>query len=211
MSVTLLSISYYSGTIGGKEVGKYLTRDPGRPPDIPIIQLSTHDDWGSITDHKASAKKKRKQGILLYKHVVIFGSGIYKIILQNNLSGESKSTSPIFKKRQDFPSTRENAPTRPQSLDRSPSNPPVRLPHSPKPFDNVELIPSKSAALNDSKEDILPGLCSCLFGLCGCVTGLELCALLPKLCTLLAGLCGSLSNSGVPPRQDHSPLMDQVQ
>jgi len=49
------------GTIGGKEVGKYLTRDPGRPPDIPIIQLSTHDDWGSITDHKASAKKKRKQ------------------------------------------------------------------------------------------------------------------------------------------------------
>ena len=98
------------------------------------------------------------------------------------------------------------------------SGSPVRLPHSPQPADNFPLIPSKSAAMlvssnnnqPDSKDDILPALCSCLFGLCGCVTGLELCGIVPKICSLLAGLCGSLFHLGASPRQNYSSVTDQV-
>ena len=125
-------------------------------------------------------------------------------------SGERRtaSASPMLKKRQDVEENR--------GVNRSGS--PVRLPHSPKPADNFPLIPSKSPAMfvssdnnqPDTKDDIMPALCSCLFGLCGCITGLELCAIVPKICSLLAGLCGSLFHLGDSPRQNYSSVTDQV-
>ena len=122
--------------------------------------------------------------------------------------GQSKSPSPspVLKRRPDVEEDR--------GVTRCGS--PVRLPHSPKPADNFQLIPSASMVVPsnntqpDSKDDILPALCSCLFGLCGCATGLDLCAIGPKLCSLLAGLCGSLFHLGASPRQNHSSVTHQV-
>ena len=124
--------------------------------------------------------------------------------------GQSKSPSPspVLKRRPD--DEEDRGVTRCGS--------PVRLPHSPKPADNFQLIPSKAPALivssnndqSDSSKDILPTLCSCLFGLCGCATGLDFCAFVPKICSLLAGLCGSLFNLGASPRQNYSSVTDQV-
>ena len=94
-------------------------------------------------------------------------------------------------------------------MDRCPESP-VRLPHSPDPAETFQVIPFQDPVSSESPGDMLAGLCSCLLGVCGCVTGLDLCAITPKLCNLLAGLCGSLYTSGVPPRQDHSSLADQV-
>merc|ERR1712154_231244 len=94
------------------------------------------------------------------------------------------SASPVLKKRQDVEENR--------GVNRSGS--PVRLPHSPKPADNFQLIPSKSPAMfvssdnnqPDTKDDIMPALCSCLFG-----------------------LCGSLFHLGDSPRQNYSSVTDQ--
>ena len=138
---------------------------------------------------------------------------MYRLVVHrcDYLSGRSKSPSPspVLKKRPD--DEEERGVTRCGSPVR------LRLPHSPKPADNYQLIPSKAPAMivssnnnqTDTK-DILPTLCSCLFGLFGCATGLEFCAFVPKICNLLAGLCGSLFNLGASPRQNYSSVTDQV-